>query len=124
MGQVYAEIELRNASRADLEPITVRALADTGSLMMCIPEHLAVQLSLQRQRRVEVMLADGRWVDEIDYVGPILVRFADRSCFVGAFVMGNEVLLGAVPMEDMDLVIDPGLGQVKGRYPEGPRHRV
>jgi clan AA aspartic protease len=124
MGHVYAEIELRNAIRSDLEPVTVRALADTGTLMLCIPEHLAVQLSLQRQRRVDVMLADGRWADEIDYVGPILVRFRDRTCFVGAYVMGNEVLLGAVPMEDMDLVIDPGLGQVKGRYPEGPRHRV
>jgi clan AA aspartic protease len=124
MGHVYADIELRNASRSDLEPITVRALADTGALMMCVPEHIAVQLSLERQRRARVMLANGKWVDEIDYVGPILLRFADRSCFVGAFVMGNEVLLGAEPMEDMDLVIDPGLGQVKGRYPEGPRHRV
>jgi clan AA aspartic protease len=124
MGQVYAEIELRNASRTDLQPITVRALVDTGALMMCIPEHLAVQLSLQRQRRVDVMLANGRWVNEIDYVGPLLVRFRDRTCFVGAFVMGDEVLLGAVPMEDMDLVIDPGLGQVQGRYPEGPRYRL
>jgi hypothetical protein len=70
------------------------------------------------------MLANGRWVNEIDYVGPLLVRFRDRTCFVGAFVMGDEVLLGAVPMEDMDLVIDPGLGQVQGRYPEGPRYRL
>src|SRR5689334_2017813 len=124
MGHVYAEIELRNARRADLEPVTVRALADAGSLMMCIPEHLAVQLSLERQRRVNVMLANGRWVDEIDYAGPLLVRFHDRTCFVGAFVMGDEVLLGAVPMEDMDLVIDPGLGRVKGRHPEGARYRL
>jgi hypothetical protein len=36
------------------------------------------------------------------------VTFGNRSCFVGALVLGDEVLLGAVPMEDLDLVISPG----------------
>ena len=39
------------------------------------------------------------------YVGPIKVGFRDRFCYVGALVSGDEVLLGAVPMEDMDLVL-------------------
>ena len=41
------------------------------------------------------------------YVGPIEVRFDNRGCFVGALVLGEEALLGAVPLEDMDLVISP-----------------
>lgn len=43
----------------------------------------------------------------VPYMGPIEVRFAKRRCFTGAMVLGNEVLLGAIPMEDMDLVLRP-----------------
>ena len=43
------------------------------------------------------------------YVGPIRIAFENRNCFVGALVLGDEVLLGAVPMEDMDLVVQPKL---------------
>jgi hypothetical protein len=40
-------------------------------------------------------------------VGPIEARFKNRVAYVGAIVMGDEVLLGAIPMEDMDLVLLP-----------------
>jgi hypothetical protein len=53
-----------------------------------------------------VTLADGSET-LIPYVGPVSVRSANRRCFVGALVMGDEVLLGAIPMEDMDLVVSP-----------------
>ncbi|MEK7813039.1 MAG: clan AA aspartic protease, partial [Candidatus Desantisbacteria bacterium] len=43
----------------------------------------------------------------VAYVGPIELRFKNRIGFTGALVMGNQVLLGAIPMEDMDLVIVP-----------------
>ncbi len=43
----------------------------------------------------------------LPYVGPIETRFKNRSAFVGAIVMGDQVLLGAIPMEDMDLVVLP-----------------
>jgi len=51
-------------------------------------------------------VADGRSM-RVPYVGPVKVAFQDRICFVGALVLGNDVLLGAVPMEDMDLTIHP-----------------
>ena len=41
------------------------------------------------------------------YVGPIETRFKNRAAYVGAIVMGDQVLLGAIPMEDMDLVVTP-----------------
>ena len=41
------------------------------------------------------------------YVGPIEIRFKNRVGFSGALVLGNQVLLGAIPMEDMDLVVIP-----------------
>ena len=118
MGHAFAEIELSNPSQPKLQPIRVRALADTGALMLCIPEHVALQLDLQTQSEREVSVADGR-KRKVPYVGPIRVEFDGRMCFVGALVIGDEVLLGAVPMEDMDLVISPSQRTVTVN-PESP----
>ena len=41
------------------------------------------------------------------YVGPIALKFENRGCFTGALVLGEEVILGAVPMEDMDIIVSP-----------------
>jgi len=46
------------------------------------------------------------------YVGPIEVHFGKRGCFTGALVLGDEILLGAVPMEDMDVVVSPATRSV------------
>jgi len=75
---------------------------------LCIPEHLAIQLDLQVLEQREVIWADGGRC-KVSYVGPVEVRFRNRRCFTGAMVMGDEVLLGAIPMEDMDLVLKPQL---------------
>ena len=107
MGYVFAEIELSNPRRQDLTPLSAKALVDTGALMLCIPEHVAVQLDLEAEATREVSVADGR-SPTVPYVGPVRVAFEKRFCYVGALVLGDEVLLGAVPMEDMDLVVDPG----------------
>jgi clan AA aspartic protease len=73
---------------------------------LCLPKHVVLQLDLQTVQQREVTTADGQR-HICDYVGPVEVRFGNRSCFVGALVLGEEVLLGAVPMEDLDLVISP-----------------
>ncbi len=106
MGHIFAEIELSNPRQPDFESIKVKALADTGALMLCIPEHIAIQLNLDTESMREVSVADGRKMN-VPYVGPIKVSFGKRFCYVGALVLGDEVLLGAVPMEDMDLVVNP-----------------
>jgi len=106
MGYVFAEIKLKNPRLPELNPITVRARVDTGALMLCIPEHIALQLKLESNNQREVTTADGR-KHMVPYVGPIEVLFANRNCYVGALLFGDEVLLGAVPMEDMDVIISP-----------------
>jgi clan AA aspartic protease len=106
MGHIFADIELSNPRLPDLAPVRLNALADTGALMLCIPEHIAVQLKLEAESTREVSVADARSIS-VPYVGPLRVRFGERICFVGALVLGDEVLLGAVPMEDMDLVLSP-----------------
>ena len=111
MGHVFAELELSNPRHEDLTPLKVKALADTGALMLCIPEHMALQLKLENESMREVSVADGRNMN-VPYVGPIKVTFGNRFCYVGALVLGDEVLLGAVPMEDMDLVVNPSRREI------------
>ena len=106
MGLVNADVTLRNPRKPDLAPVEVAALADTGSLHLCIPEHVRIQLELEEIDKKEATLADdSRRL--LPYVGPIEIRFGNRVGFVGALVLGNQVLLGAIPMEDMDLVVVP-----------------
>ncbi len=106
MGITHTTLTLANPVRRELAALEVQALADTGAMHLCIPEHVAIQLELAEQEKREVTLADGS-KRVMSYVGPVEVRFANRRCFVGAMVMGDEVLLGAIPMEDMDLVVRP-----------------
>ena len=104
MGLVYTSLSLRNPREPALSPLDVRALVDTGSMHLCIPRHVSIQLKLEMLYEREVTTADGS-KKVCPYVGPIEVRFDGRGCFTGALVMGDEVLLGAVPMEDMDIIV-------------------
>jgi clan AA aspartic protease len=106
MGMVTAPIELANPRNPSLLPLAVSALVDTGAMTLCIPEHVAVQLELPEIEKREVTTADER-SHVVPYVGPVQIRFQNRTCFTGALVIGESVLLGAVPMEDMDLVVSP-----------------
>ena len=106
MGLAFAMLTLSNPRNSDLQPIEVEALADTGAVHLCIPEHVRAQLQLEEQGQKEATVADGT-KRMVPYVGPIEVRFKNRVGFVGALVLGDQVLLGAIPMEDMDLVFVP-----------------
>lgn len=106
MGLVNAEIELSNPKNGNIRPIKVKSLVDTGSLHLCVPEHVAIQLELEELYKREVTTADGK-KHLAPYMGPISIKFENRGCFTGALVLGDEVLLGTVPMEDMDLLVSP-----------------
>ena len=118
MGLIHTEVELSNPRDRDLAALRVVALVDTGAITLCIPEHVAVQLSLSELERREVTTATGNRVS-VPYVGPVQVGFGNRSCFTGALVMGEGVLLGAIPLEDMDLVVNPRKQEVTVN-PESP----
>ena len=122
MGLVFAMLALRNPRYPDLLPIEVQALADTSAVHLCVPEHVALQLRLEEYDRKEVIIADGsRRV--VPYMGPLEVRFKNRVALGGALVFGDQVLLGAIPMEDMDLVVLPRSRRVDVN-PESPNIAV
>jgi clan AA aspartic protease len=111
MGKARAKIKLDNPKRADLKFVEVDALVDTGLLFLCLPEEVRLQLQLQETSKKEVTTADGKRC-LCPYVGPVRVQFENRECYVGAVILGDEVLLGAVPMEDMDLVVIPSARKI------------
>jgi clan AA aspartic protease len=103
-GLPYCVLALRNPRNPQSGSVDVEALADTRAVYLIIPEHIRLQLALDEGREKEITLADGS-KKMVPYVGPIETRFKNRMAYVGAVVMGDEVLLGAIPMEDMDLVV-------------------
>jgi clan AA aspartic protease len=101
MGAVSSTILLRNA-RVPTLAFLVDAVADTGSMHLCIPQRVCERLRLEKLEDREVKLADGS-TKLVPYVGPVEIRFKERTGFTGALVMGDQVLLGVIPMEDLDL---------------------
>ena len=118
MGLIKVEISLSNPAKPKLKPVQVQALVDTGAVTLCIPEHIRIQLDLQESERREVTVANGD-KEVVPYVGPVKIACLGRSCYAGALVLGDRVLLGAAPMEDMDLVVSPTKEQVTPN-PESP----
>ena len=106
MGFTNAKLLLRSPRQESWQPIEVDALADSGAVHLCIPAHIQLQLGLEEVGKKEATLADGSKT-LVSYVGPVELHFKNRVGFAGALVMGDQVLLGAIPMEDMDLVVIP-----------------
>ena len=106
MGLTYTKIKLSNPRKSNLKDVEVDCLVDTGAMWTCIPEHVAIQLELEELEKREVTTADGK-KHSCSYVGPIRIKFENRNCFTGAIILGDTVLLGAVQMEDMDVLVHP-----------------
>ncbi|MEK6261711.1 MAG: clan AA aspartic protease [Planctomycetota bacterium] len=119
MGLIRTELELLNGGDLELSrrkmlssdqirQMKVTALVDSGAMMLAINENIRQQLGLLKTDERLAELADGS-VKTYDVVGPVEIRIPHRRCSVDAIVLPgeSEVLLGAIPMEDMDLVIDP-----------------
>jgi clan AA aspartic protease len=119
MGLVYAEIELINGGdlemarrsiigEEEVKRMKVTALVDTGSYMLCINENIQEQLQLPVVEKRKAQMANGEIV-QCDVVAPVELRFKNRATTCRAMVLpgDNEVLLGAIPLEDMDVLIHP-----------------
>ena len=118
MSYIYADIFIKNPKNNKIGLLAVKAMVDTGAMTLYIPEHIRLQLALEPIEKREVTTADGQ-SHIVPYVGPLQIEFENRTCFTGALVIGDSVLMGAVPMEDMDLVINPST-QTVCVNPESP----
>ncbi|MFT4092563.1 MAG: hypothetical protein QM640_02900 [Niabella sp.] len=119
MGLVYADIELINADdialarrhvigEDEIKQMRVNMLVDSGAYMMAINQTIQEQLDLPFIEKRKNIMANGQIVEH-DVVGPIMVKFKNRTASCNAVVLqgDNEPLLGAIPMEEMDVLIHP-----------------
>lgn len=138
MGLVYADIELFNYADETLHEdgylqkekirfTTVHAMADSGAIRLSINETIKNQLGLSVRQQLDISLADGT-KRTLDVAGPIRLRFKERDCITDAFVLlgDEEPLIGAVPMELMDLVVIPAENKLdyNPKHPDGPLYSL
>jgi clan AA aspartic protease len=119
MGTVYAEITLKNAGDKirveeglikdrEIREMTVRAIVDTGAITLVINEETCQKLGLKVVELRETNFANGQ-KEICKLTEPVDVHWKDRLTSCQALVVpGNgEVLLGAIPLEGMDLMVNP-----------------
>lgn len=119
MGHVYAEIELINGDdlalsrrsligEEEIKKISIRAMVDTGAIMLCINENIQEQLQLPVVELRKAQMANGQII-ECPVVSNVELRFKNRETTCRAIVLPGdaEPLLGSIPLEDMDVLIHP-----------------
>ena len=138
MDLVYATIQLFNYAdetlcedgylpKEKIRTMEINAMADSGAIRLSINEVIKKQLGLRVRQQLNISLADGT-KRTLDVAGPIRLKFGDRDCITDAFVLPNneEALIGAVPMELMDLVIVPSENKLMYNplHPDGPLYSL
>ena len=119
MGMVYADIEMINGfdflkaeageiPESEVRRMTVNMLVDTGCGTLAINENVRKQLGLITREQRTLQLADESIVT-LDIVGPVELRYENRKSSLTAVVLPGDAqpLLGAIPLQDMDVVVDP-----------------
>jgi len=119
MGTTFADIRLTNSEdllllrkgyveKDEVRTVQVRALVDTGASLLTIPLSIQQKLGLNKIDEQNVELGDGSIIT-VDIVGPIELKFENRIAIVTAAVLPLEVevLLGVIPLEYMDVLVDP-----------------
>ncbi len=118
MGEIIVNIELENVEdrglarsgylpEADIRRATIPAVADTGAIMLALPEDVVRRLGLERVDSIAATYADGRR-DELPVAGTLIVRIGDRSMRADCIVLpqGVDALVGQLVLERLDLVAD------------------
>ena len=116
---VYADVELVNCEdlmkarnhligEEDIRRFPLSILVDSGAQQLVLNQNIQEQLKLPVLGKKKAQMADGRII-ECDIVGPVDIKFKNRETTCRAIILPGEVepLLGVIPLEDMDVVINP-----------------
>lgn len=134
MGRVTVQVKFENiedalrAARGELAPDKVRtvvadeALVDTGCTTVGLPSSLIQQLGLTAVTEKQVMGAIGRARTTV--YGTVRLTVMDRSCATDVFEVPDDVpvLIGQVPLEQLDFVVDPIRQELTGNPRHGGEH--
>jgi clan AA aspartic protease len=132
MGLTYATILLQNGDDVsdynrkrigedEIRQMDISTLVDTGSIMLAINETIRSFLDLPIIGKRPSQLADGTRL-ELPVVGSVRIKYLDRWCITSALLLPDdqEPLLGAIPLEEMDLYIHPARNVLLPVHPDGP----
>jgi clan AA aspartic protease len=129
MGLVHAEITLKNANDStnarhgvikepEVRQTVVKAVVDTGAITLVINEQLRQQLGLGIVGAKIATLANNV-KEKVQIAEPVEVHWKNRTSACQPWVVGaGRVLLGAIPLEDMDLIVDPAKQELVGAHGE------
>ena len=136
MGYVFTEVTLKNSTdvnkaicgeikEAEIHQKTVQALVDTGAFTLVINEELRKELGLVITGKKKVILANNERV-VYQRTGPVDIHWKDRSASIRAAVLPetDKILLGALPLEEMDLIVDPVREELIGRHGDEEIHYI
>ena len=128
MGQVFTDITLKNAGdvtltehgykqEQEIRQTTVSILVDTGAGTLVITEALQQELGLRARREKTVRMANNDSVN-VKEADPVEVHWENRSMVCCPWVIpgAGKALLGLIPLEDMDLMVDPNGQKVVGAH--------
>ncbi|NJM22428.1 MAG: clan AA aspartic protease [Richelia sp. SM1_7_0] len=116
MGAVRAKIQLKNAideelvNRGLLAPnllrqIEIEGLVNTGAVGLVIPQQVVEDLGLRIRGQRIAQYTNGS-EESIGFTGPVIVTWENLETLDEALVVGNEVLIGQVILEKLDLLVD------------------
>ena len=136
MGTVYTTITIKNhfdvrdalngyIKEEEIRQATVKAVVDTGAITLFITEELRQQLGLEIVGEWPVFVANGA-VEMAKKTEGVEVCWKDRSMLCSPRVIpgGKEILLGVIPMEEMDLIVDPLKEVLVGAHGDEILHRA
>jgi clan AA aspartic protease len=128
MGTVYATITIKNhydvrdalhgyIKEEGIRQATVKAVVDTGAMSLVINEELCQQLGLEIMGERPASVANGAGV-MLKIAGPVELRWKNRTMMIQPYVLsGSKVsLLGVIPLEYMDLIVDPIKQELVGAH--------
>jgi len=127
MGNVFAKITLKNnrdlynaidgiISENDVRTLTIDALVDTGAITLVINEEMCEKLGLSIEGSRTANLAGGARM-ECKITEPVQICWKDRQASCNALVFPNgNALLGVIPLEFMDIMVDPVRRELVGAH--------
>jgi clan AA aspartic protease len=123
-------LDLYEVSKGRLRPEEVRrvevpdALVDTGAMFLSLPKRYVQQLGLQCFRRRKARTSGG--IVEFDMYSLARLIVQGRECHVEVAELPDEcpALIGQIPLEALDFVIDPVGQRLLGNPDHGGEHMM
>ena len=130
MGIVYTELTLRNESDValarlgylkpeDIRTVAVTAIVDNGAYSLLLDEETSQKLGLEKTGEKRIRIANGEQ-PVCPVTGPVEINWKDRQSVMRAITVPglSQALLGALPLEEMDLIVHPSRNELVGAHGE------